>query len=228
MNAAFPDVRVTEDALLVARDHVIERSSAVGTHRGSFMGVAGTGRQVRWHEIHIYRMSNGLIAEHWVELSTLELLEQVGPPGLSSTHEIAINAPPATVFQLLTTGDGLARWWTDSVTAAPVRGHVNRFGFDGGDVEMPFRVDRTDAPTTLEWTCIEGDRVPREWVGTRIVASLSPQADATTRLRFAHEGWRPDAQGFALCNTTWGELMHRLRDVAEGKRPGPRFLRDSA
>jgi predicted ester cyclase/uncharacterized protein YndB with AHSA1/START domain len=223
MNAAFPDVRVTEEALIVADDHVIERSSATATHRGTFMGIAGTGNPVRWTEIHIYRLRDAVIVEHWVELSTLDLIEQIRPAGLASVHEIGIHAPADVVFDLLSTQAGLSRWWTDAVIAAPTLGHVNRFAFGGGSVEMPFRVDGHEAPTSLAWTCIEGDRVPPEWVGTRIVATLMPQADGTTRLRFAHEGWRPDAKSFALCNTTWGELMHRLRDVAGGRQPGPHF-----
>ena len=26
---------------------------------------------------------------------------------------------------------------------------------------------------------------------------------------------------FAMCNSSWGELMHRLKGYAEGKNPGP-------
>jgi hypothetical protein len=28
----------------------------------------------------------------------------------------------------------------------------------------------------------------------------------------------------ATCNSTWGELMYRLKDYAEGKNPGPLWL----
>jgi predicted ester cyclase len=34
--------------------------------------------RVSWNEIHIYRLNDGKIAEHWVELSMLELLQQIG------------------------------------------------------------------------------------------------------------------------------------------------------
>jgi predicted ester cyclase len=77
MNAAFPDVIVTEEDLILGRDKVVERSSARATHRGDFMGVAPTNRPVEWTEIHIYRLADGKIAEHWVELSMQRLLEQL-------------------------------------------------------------------------------------------------------------------------------------------------------
>ncbi len=78
MNAAFPDVVVTEEDLIAADDLVVERSSAAATHRGSLAGEAPTNRPVRWTEIHIYRIRNEKIAEHWVEFARLELLQQIG------------------------------------------------------------------------------------------------------------------------------------------------------
>jgi predicted ester cyclase len=78
MNTAFPDVAVKEEDLIATEDTVVERSSAVATHRGSMGGEPPTNKQVRWSEIHIYRLRDGKISEHWVELSLLELLKQTG------------------------------------------------------------------------------------------------------------------------------------------------------
>jgi predicted ester cyclase len=78
MNGAFPDVRVTETDLIAARDRVVERSDVVGTHKGDMMGVPPSGKTVRWSEIHIYRLAGGKIAEHWVELAMLEIMQQIG------------------------------------------------------------------------------------------------------------------------------------------------------
>jgi predicted ester cyclase len=78
MNAAFPDVVVTEEDFIVGGDKVVERSSAVATHRGDFMGIAPTKRRIGWSEIHIYRLADGKIVEHWVEVSMQRLLDQLG------------------------------------------------------------------------------------------------------------------------------------------------------
>jgi predicted ester cyclase len=77
MNTAFPDV-VKEEDLIATEDTVVERSSAVATHRAPMMGEPPTNKQVRWSEIHIYRLRDGRIIEHWVEFSLLELLKQTG------------------------------------------------------------------------------------------------------------------------------------------------------
>jgi predicted ester cyclase len=78
MNLAFPDVVVTEEDLIAAGDKVVERSSAVATHAGPLMGAPPTHKRVQWSEIHIYRMQDGKIIEHWAEIAMMELLQQTG------------------------------------------------------------------------------------------------------------------------------------------------------
>lgn len=78
MNGAFPDVVVSEEDLIASGDKVVERSSAVATHKGSMMGEKPTNKRVNWSEIHIYRVQDGKVREHWAEISTLELLQQIG------------------------------------------------------------------------------------------------------------------------------------------------------
>ena len=78
MNAAFPDVVVTEQDLIVTTDKVVERSSARATHQGEFMGNQATGKPDNWTEIHIYRIADGKIAEHWVEFALHQMFIQTG------------------------------------------------------------------------------------------------------------------------------------------------------
>lgn len=78
MNRAFPDVVVTEEDLIATGERVVERSSASATHRGSMMGEPATGKRIHWTEIHIYRIRDGRICEHWAEMAMMELLQQIG------------------------------------------------------------------------------------------------------------------------------------------------------
>jgi predicted ester cyclase len=77
MNAAFPDVVVSEEDLIVSADKVVERSSAVATHRGEFMGIAPTKKRIEWSEIHIYRIADQRIVEHWVEFALHRIFQQL-------------------------------------------------------------------------------------------------------------------------------------------------------
>ncbi len=78
MNTAFPDVVVSEEDLIATEDTVVERSSAAATHRAPMMGEPPTNQPVRWTEIHIYRLQDGKISEHWVEWAVMDLLKQIG------------------------------------------------------------------------------------------------------------------------------------------------------
>jgi predicted ester cyclase len=78
MNTAFPDVVVTERDLIAGGDRVVERSTAAATHLGPMMGTPPTKRPIQWSEIHIYRLREGKIVEHWAEVSMMELLQQIG------------------------------------------------------------------------------------------------------------------------------------------------------
>jgi predicted ester cyclase len=78
MNTAFPDVVVTEKDLIATEDTVVERSAARATNSGPFQSRPASNVPCQWSEIHIYRMRNGKIAEHWAEVSMLELLMQIG------------------------------------------------------------------------------------------------------------------------------------------------------
>ena len=76
------DVVVTEEDLIASGDRFVERSSAVATHKGSMMGELPTNKRVAWSEIHIYRLKDEKVCEHWAEIAMMELLQQIGklPP----------------------------------------------------------------------------------------------------------------------------------------------------
>jgi len=50
------------------------------------------------------------------------------------------------------------------------------------------------------------------------------ESKAGPLLRFTHAAWRSETEYFVSCNTTWGELMYRLKAPSEGKSRGPLFL----
>jgi predicted ester cyclase len=67
----------------VKGDKVAVRQTCRGTHTSHFLQIPPTGKQVTFTSIEIYRVSGGKLAEEWVELDMLGLLQQIGvaPPG---------------------------------------------------------------------------------------------------------------------------------------------------
>jgi predicted ester cyclase len=57
---------------------VATRVSFHGTHTGAFQGIPPTNKQVAFSEITLDRIVDGKVAEHWLELDQLGLLQQLG------------------------------------------------------------------------------------------------------------------------------------------------------
>jgi len=80
--AAFPDLHTTLEDVLVDGDRVVVRGTDRGTHRGDFMGIPASGREVTTTWIEIFRMENGKAAEGWLESDSATLRSQlVAEPG---------------------------------------------------------------------------------------------------------------------------------------------------
>jgi predicted ester cyclase len=80
MYAAFPDMHHTIEVELVEGEMIACVAQVRGTHRGAFMGIAPTGKQVSFMLLLIERIVEGQIAEHWALPDFLGLFQQLGVP----------------------------------------------------------------------------------------------------------------------------------------------------
>jgi predicted ester cyclase len=76
--AAFPDFHCTIEDEIAIGDRLVHRLAARGTQKGEFMGVAATGKQATWSEIHIGRIANGKVVEHWHTGDQRAMMQQLG------------------------------------------------------------------------------------------------------------------------------------------------------
>jgi steroid delta-isomerase-like uncharacterized protein len=74
----FPDFRLVIEDLLAEGDRVAARWTFRGTHGGEFLGMAPTGKPVTISAVEVNRLADGKVAEHWVVLDQLGLLQQLG------------------------------------------------------------------------------------------------------------------------------------------------------
>jgi steroid delta-isomerase-like uncharacterized protein len=75
---AFPDLEFTVDQVVAEEDLVATHWTATGTHRGEWLGIAPTDREVTWQGINIFRFECGQIVESWGTADHLGLLSQLG------------------------------------------------------------------------------------------------------------------------------------------------------
>jgi steroid delta-isomerase-like uncharacterized protein len=75
---AFPDITVHIDNLVADSDIVVFNDHVTATSTGEFLGVPPNGQPLRWTEIHMLRVHDGRIVEHWTNFDQLGILVQLG------------------------------------------------------------------------------------------------------------------------------------------------------
>lgn len=76
--SAFPCYELTAEDMFAEMDKVAVRFIWRGVHRSEFMGISATGRQVAVPGIIIYRIADGKIADHWLQVDSVTLMQQLG------------------------------------------------------------------------------------------------------------------------------------------------------
>ncbi len=76
--AAFPDFHMTVEDMIAEGDRVVSRVTIRGTHKGDFMGIVATGKQVTVQVIDIIRIAGGKAVERWGQLDEMGMMQQLG------------------------------------------------------------------------------------------------------------------------------------------------------
>jgi predicted ester cyclase len=78
LKSGFADLSIVPQDVIVSGDKVVVRTRFTGLHVGLFQGVAPTQRTVDCEQIHIFRIENGMVAEHWMCMDEVGALGQMG------------------------------------------------------------------------------------------------------------------------------------------------------
>jgi predicted ester cyclase len=78
LKKAFPDLRYTIEDTIDSGDKIVHRLTATGTMKADFAGMPATGKNATWTEVHIGRVVNGRVTEHWGVIDQLSMLVQLG------------------------------------------------------------------------------------------------------------------------------------------------------
>lgn len=78
LGAAFADLKLNIEDVIAEGDRVAVRYSMSGIHKGEFMGIPPTNKQMELTSLCIFRLADGKVAEMWVENNSLVMLLQLG------------------------------------------------------------------------------------------------------------------------------------------------------
>ena len=125
-------------------------------------------------------------------------------------HQVGIKASAKDVYELLTTNDGLSKWWTNDVSGAGDIGSVIEFRFNGGGPD--FMVSQLVPNEIVGWK--HTGSMPEAWMGTEILFQLREE-DGQTFVRFTHSNWKEPTNFMGHCSTKWAVFLLSLKDVLE-------------
>ena len=75
--SALADAHFQIDDMIAEDDRVAVRVTATARQVGEFMGIPASGRSYTIGEIHIFRLRDGKVAEHWHEFDRTGLIKQL-------------------------------------------------------------------------------------------------------------------------------------------------------
>ena len=77
MAKALDQISFKIDDLIAEDDRVVARVTASARQIGEFMGMPASNRSYEIGEIHIFRLRDGLIVEHWHEFDAMGMMKQL-------------------------------------------------------------------------------------------------------------------------------------------------------
>lgn len=77
LREAFPDFHAEIHWQRADGEVVTTYKTYHGTHRGNFLGIAPTGREIRFETVDAMRVHNGKITEHWGVANLYSLIQQL-------------------------------------------------------------------------------------------------------------------------------------------------------
>jgi steroid delta-isomerase-like uncharacterized protein len=77
VSKGLADAHFEIDDMIAEDDRVAVRVTASARQVGEFMGMPASGRSYRIGEIHIFRVREGQVAEHWHEYNPAALMKQL-------------------------------------------------------------------------------------------------------------------------------------------------------
>ena len=78
VSKGLADARMTIEDMIAEGDRVAVRLTSEARQVGEFMGLPPSGKTYRIGEIHIFRIEDGRVAEHWHEADFLGMMRQLG------------------------------------------------------------------------------------------------------------------------------------------------------
>jgi steroid delta-isomerase-like uncharacterized protein len=138
LQAAFADLQISEEEMVVEGDTVATRWTVSGTHKGEFMGTGPSGEPFQFTGTAFYRIRDNKIVEVWSVNNSVETLRELTrtapsvPTSSASTRRAQLRTIAEAYFAALAKKDFAAIPYDDKVSLraplCPGGGHIPLVG----------------------------------------------------------------------------------------------------
>ena len=125
-------------------------------------------------------------------------------------HDFFIKATPEQVYDMVSTGEGLDRWWTKRAKGEAMAGKEFVLWFSP-EYDWRARVTHAQRATSFEIVMTRSDD---DWHDTRIRFEFE-RLEGGTRVRFAHSGWAEASEHFRVSSYCWAMYLRLLKRYLE-------------
>ena len=125
-------------------------------------------------------------------------------------QDFPIAAPPARVYEAVSTPAILDEWWTIRSSGHAELGGSYTLDFGPGYL-WTAQVARAEPGTAFELRLTSADA---DWTGTTVGFELEPNGNGT-QVRFHHRGWPSANEHYRISNHCWAMYLRILRRHVE-------------
>ena len=75
---SFPDLKVSINQIVAEGDLVSAAMTTEGTQTGVFMGIPASDKKISITEMHMVRVADGKVVEHWGVTDAMGMMQQLG------------------------------------------------------------------------------------------------------------------------------------------------------
>ena len=124
--------------------------------------------------------------------------------------DFTIKVPIEKVFEAVTTGNGLDKWWTETSSGDPVVGATFELYF-GPEYNWTAEVSKYNMNRQFELRMVISDA---DWTGTRIGFTFIDN-NPNTEVQFYHRGWKEANKHFKISTFCWAMYLRCLKRYLE-------------
>lgn len=121
-------------------------------------------------------------------------------------HHFPINASPEEVFHIISTPEGLDKWWSNKASGHPALEQTFQLNF-GPLYNWSAVVSKYEVNHEFELILVDADE---DWINSKVGFKLETQNNSTV-VQFYHTGWKTVNDHFKISSFCWAMYLRIMK-----------------